>query len=283
MKILVRRIGALGDVILTTPIVRRLKRENPDADISVQTAYPDVFKNNPHVHSVFSPTDLAEQITKFDHIIDLDMAYERMPNTHIIEAYMLNAFGDAGRVNDLQQELFVADPQRVDAMVKRKFVAVHAAVAGWQNRTLPRKTWIAVLAGIHAMKAIPILVGTDRDMIDELPKTRVIPRMNLPDLAMQMRVIASCKVFAGSDSALLHVAGATSTPIVGVFTCAKGQFRLPFRNECVQVVPRGLDCLGCLHHRPPPVTTELCERGDMACVQQVHADDILSEVERFLN
>ena len=47
-SILVRRTGAFGDVIDTTPVVRRLRQENPDAEIDVDTQYPHVFLNSPH-------------------------------------------------------------------------------------------------------------------------------------------------------------------------------------------------------------------------------------------
>ena len=47
-RILVRRTGAFGDVICTTPVVRRLRQENPDSEIDVDTQYPQVFLNSPH-------------------------------------------------------------------------------------------------------------------------------------------------------------------------------------------------------------------------------------------
>ena len=43
-KILVSRRGALGDVIMTTPIVRRLRQENPNAIIDIKTNYPDIYR-----------------------------------------------------------------------------------------------------------------------------------------------------------------------------------------------------------------------------------------------
>ena len=36
-RISVRRTGAFGDVIDTTPVIRRLRQENPDAEIDVLT------------------------------------------------------------------------------------------------------------------------------------------------------------------------------------------------------------------------------------------------------
>ena len=280
MKILVRRTGALGDVVLTTPIVRHLKRENPDAEIWVQTAYPDVFRNNPHVYLTCGPSGephpsaILKQIhyifpRNFDHFIDLDMTYERQPKMHIVEAYMLHAFGDAGRIEDKQQELFF-DRTPMKHIAGKGYVAVHAAVAGWKNRTLPRDTWREVLHRLNVAGLQPILIGTDRDDVPNFECQRFFT----PDIHMQATLIQSCECFVGSDSGLLHVAGTTDTPIVGVFTCADPEYRLPFREKCVAVTP-DLNCIGCLGRRGAPVTTESCERGDIACVAMVRATDIV--------
>lgn len=269
MSIIVRRSGALGDVVLTTPIVRRLRRENPTADIAVVTAYPDVFRYSQR--NITSPLDLP-----IDRLIDLDFCYEEQPDLHIVQAYMLKAFGDLGNPDDLQQELFF--PKRTMFSYDRKFVAVHAAVAGWANRTLPRATWAAVVTGLRKAGLWPILVGSPRDDVPDSDVTRFFST----DILAQAGLIDGCAAFVGSDSGLLHVAGATSTPIIGVFTCARPETRLPWRGGvcgggCTAIVP-DLACVGCLARRPPPVTTEYCERGDTACVDLVRAESIIEAV-----
>jgi heptosyltransferase-2 len=55
-KILVIQTAFLGDVILTTPLIRSLKKKYPEATIDIltipQTAI--VFRNNPHVNHIFT-------------------------------------------------------------------------------------------------------------------------------------------------------------------------------------------------------------------------------------
>lgn len=270
MRILVRRTSALGDVVLATPVVRRLKRENPTASIVVQTAYPQVFHGNPNVELI------GNVLGQDGRMVDLDLAYEKRPSMHIVEAYMLEAFkNDRGWAmmddgSSKCQELFF-DRTPLSAFKGEGYVAVHAAQAGWSNRTLPRDTWKEVLHRLGVAGLRPILIGTERDAVPGFD----CPSFFVPDIHAQARLIQSCVCFVGSDSALLHVAGCTDTPIVGVFTCAKPEYRLPFRDACVGVVPPGLDCLGCLERQPAPATTESCERGDIACVREVRATDIV--------
>lgn len=270
---IVVRGGAFGDVILTTPIVRRLRWENPDAVIKVVTGYPMVYANNPHIVDG-DPTGGHEIY------IHLDGAYERRPHLHIVQAYMQEAFGDTGEPNDLQQELGYSVINR--GFKPRRNVAVHAAVAGWANRTLPRETWRDVINGIHAMDLWPVMVGSPRDVVTGVTASNLLS-MNF---LLQASMIETCSAFIGSDSAMLHVAGATEVPIVGIFTCAKPETRLPFRHgqlgwNCTTVVP-DLDCIGCLARREPPVTSEHCERGDTVCVESISAAQILAALQKTI-
>lgn len=262
--ILVNRIGALGDVVLTTPIIRRFAQEGNE--IHVRTAHPDVFRNNPHVTKVWAPADRPDH----DRLIDLDLAYERRPLMHIVQAYGIEA---GVELDDRQQELFF--PKKIRVRSRTPLVAVHAAKAGWRNRTLPAETWLAVCATLRDAGVRPLLVGTHRDELRGSPYMA----FHQPNILAQAAVIAQCDCFVGPDTGLLHVAGATDTPIVGIFTSVDPAFRLPYRANCVAVQSSGLDCLGCHGRQPAPATTESCELDDYAaCVRAVSPELIVEAV-----
>jgi ADP-heptose:LPS heptosyltransferase len=286
MRILVRRIGALGDVVLATPIVRRLRRENPDADLAVQTAYPDVFRGSPHRLAVFPPGPLPYPWTAeggLDRTVELDLAYESWPTQHVVRAYMRKAFADPRDTGEydageLRQEMAFGSPAPFPR--ERRVVAVHAAQAGWRSRTLPEATWLAVVAGLRARGCFPLMVGTMRDA---LPGARAAS-FHSGDVLAQAAMIARCACFVGPDSGLLHVAGATDAPIVGVYTSVWAAYRMPLRSagRLACVSPRGLSCLGCQARQPAPATTEHCERGDFACAAAVRAEDIVEAAMRLI-
>src|ERR1700751_3474393 len=79
MKILVIRFSSMGDIIYTTPVVRCLKMQLPDAEIHFLTkpAFKYIYDNNPYVDKLLLlKATLSETIAdikaeKFDHIIDL--------------------------------------------------------------------------------------------------------------------------------------------------------------------------------------------------------------------
>ena len=79
MKILVVRFSSIGDVVLTTPVVRCLAQQLPDATIHFVTkkAFLPVLEGNPHISRVFTIEKSVKECIaelkaeKFDLVIDL--------------------------------------------------------------------------------------------------------------------------------------------------------------------------------------------------------------------
>ncbi|HVV56245.1 MAG TPA: glycosyltransferase family 9 protein, partial [Mucilaginibacter sp.] len=79
MKILVIRFSSMGDIIYTTPVVRCLKKQLPDAEVHFLTkpAFKYIYDDNPYVDKLLllKPA-LSDTITdikaeKYDYLIDL--------------------------------------------------------------------------------------------------------------------------------------------------------------------------------------------------------------------
>ncbi len=79
MKILVIRFSSIGDIVLTTPVVRALKTQLIDSEIHYLTKkkYEPILKSNPYVDKLFLfDSDLNKLIgelrkEKYDYIVDL--------------------------------------------------------------------------------------------------------------------------------------------------------------------------------------------------------------------
>lgn len=77
-KILVVRFSSIGDIVLTSPVVRCL-HEQLDAEVYVITkdAFAGMYRNNPHVHKVITiQSKVSEaraelEAVKFDFVVDL--------------------------------------------------------------------------------------------------------------------------------------------------------------------------------------------------------------------
>jgi ADP-heptose:LPS heptosyltransferase len=78
-KILVIRFSSIGDIVLTTPVVRCLKQQLPDAEIHFLTKnqYLPLLKENPYLDKIYiinnKVTDILEDLKSenYDFIVDL--------------------------------------------------------------------------------------------------------------------------------------------------------------------------------------------------------------------
>jgi len=137
-KFLILRFSSIGDIVLTTPVVRCIKQQLPDAQIHYLTkpAFKIILEHNPHitqVHLLDKPLlqKIAElKLLGFDYIIDLhnnlrtriiksvidvpSFSFDKLntekaqlihfkintlPNTHIVDRYM-ETISSFGVIND---------------------------------------------------------------------------------------------------------------------------------------------------------------------------------------
>ncbi|MES2794626.1 MAG: glycosyltransferase family 9 protein [Bacteroidota bacterium] len=78
-KFLILRFSSIGDIVLTTPVIRCLKQQVADAEVHYATkkSYKTLVENNPYVDQYFlldkSDNELINQLKKekYDYVIDL--------------------------------------------------------------------------------------------------------------------------------------------------------------------------------------------------------------------
>src|ERR1700722_2893847 len=80
MKFLIIRFSSIGDIVLTTPVIRCLKKQLATAEVHYLTkaAFLPILKANPYVDRIHTLTDndlnaTIEELKKedFDYVIDL--------------------------------------------------------------------------------------------------------------------------------------------------------------------------------------------------------------------
>ncbi len=78
-KILIIRFSSIGDIVLTTPVIRCIREQKPDAEIHFLTkvSFKNILENNPHltkIHTIEKDVkEVIEQLQKekFDFVVDL--------------------------------------------------------------------------------------------------------------------------------------------------------------------------------------------------------------------
>lgn len=271
----INRTGALGDVLMATGIVRKIKEQFPDKKVVFATACPDALRKNPNIDAIVG----SRSELKADRIFDLDLVYEKKPKMPVVSAYSLEVFGEV--LDGLMPELYSdhqdlhSARQKLGGKLPNRMAVLHMGV-GWQNRTWPRQSWVSVVRGLVTQGYSVITVGRGADFRSDLFSNvhNMVDRFTIPEIR---EVIRTANVFVGVDSGLLHVAQTTSTPIVGLFTCANPEFRIVRKNAVRAVVPK-VDCRFCLHDEPPPVTFVGCKRGDYKCLSDIAPEAVVAAI-----
>lgn len=123
MKILVLRFSSIGDIVLTSPLVRCIKKDRPDCEIhfATKSAYVNLLLSNPNVDKVHILkedintliAELAQE--KFDLILDL----HHNIRTQIIK-FRLRVKSES--VNKLNFEKWLLTQFKIDKLPKYKHI-----------------------------------------------------------------------------------------------------------------------------------------------------------------
>lgn len=194
LKLLVVRFSSIGDIVLTSPVVRCLKEQLPGAEIHFLTKrkFAMITESNPHISRVYSfDQSLSEVIPalraeKYDHIIDLHnnmrshriiwslsgparsfnklniekwlmvrFKVNRLPEKHIVDRY-LAAAAHLKVVNDGKGlDFFIPEKDEVD--IKNEYPQLASGYTGF------------VIGGNHNTKILPA------DMVADIINSLLIP------------------------------------------------------------------------------------------------------------
>ena len=149
INILVQRRAAIGDVIMTTGVVRELKRRyGADANIDIATDFAEPFRNNPHIRNIFPVDQVPDVKDRWDLYYNLDNAYELNPTEHYVKNYFYRVFGDVNLNRSV--ELFPTDEDKiiVDRRIKEmygdRFIVVHMRNWHWPAKNITMDVWLDV-------------------------------------------------------------------------------------------------------------------------------------------
>lgn len=284
LQILVRRRAALGDVIMSTGVVRELKHRY-QCEIDIATEFPNVYDNNPHVRAIYH-TNAMPDPAAYDLYINLDDSYELNPVNHYLDSYFYRAFG-ASAVANKKPELFVTD---TDVSIVNEFfennaiddyIVVHIRQWYWPLKNMSWDTWYAVFEQIFNVRTdIKIVcVGTAQDGYVDHPL--FVDARNQLSVQQQKLLMDHARCFVGTDSGPYHIASAGRTNIISLHTHLLPDRILP-RDQIAIPILSGVDCVGCNDNQQRPVTQVICKHGDFRCKDSFDAAKIANNILELL-
>ena len=289
-NILVVRPAALGDVIMTTGIVRALKQRHPHAAIDVATNNFEVFSNSTHIRYAAVPTQFTwydyTGTGRYDLVVDLELAYESNPKMNAIDAYAAKA-GIDPTTTDLHTELFVQPEHHAflaQVGLPEKFIVVHQRQHYWTSRNLPRSFYIELMSEIVSCTGHAVVqIGSSDDFTFGSIDGHLYDLTNQLSLHQTAALISRAQAFVGIDGGPMHIAATTNTPIIGLFTSVKSEYRAPRNRNAPYIgIASNIECYGCVENQPAPINFYQCVRGDDECTRRFSVADIIKKLKTVL-
>lgn len=279
-NILLKRRGALGDVLLITPIIRELNRIYGNAAlIYTSSDYPQLFREMKEVTRSFNYNEEDPEIT-FDEYYNLDLTYEREPKQHIVDAYTKVVFG---KVLENKTPFFCI-PEAEKKSVQELFISKYSRFAicnfskSWENRTIHSDIINGITSWAKQNDVTLITVGLTKDIVPE----GSIDLRNVLTLGQIRHLVDNSLFYIGNDSGLFHLAMSGKAPVIGLFTCVDHEYRALPRSDKDHMINASIDCHGCHVNLPAPMTTEFCKRKDNACTNAFDLINLKSRLSSFV-
>ncbi len=257
MKILVLRFSSIGDIVLTTPVVRCLKTQKPECEVHYATKkqYKGLLSNNPYIDKIHllegSMLDLIQKLKKenFDLIIDLHnnlrtvniwsqlrvkrykfdkLNWEKwlmvrlkinvLPYMHIVDRYM-DTISQLGVENDGQGlDYFIPEGTNVDQFELPEQYSVYALGAQHNTKKLP---FLKQVELCQKVKTTLVLIGGKEDIEAGEKLSRACG--NVIDLCGKLNIDQSAMIMKHAqkviahDTGMMHIAAALRKPIVSIW------------------------------------------------------------------
>ena len=313
LKILVVRFSSIGDIVLTTPVVRMLKTQlNTEVHFLTKAPYVSLFKNNPYVDSVFqidkSINEVISDLNKenYDYVIDLhsnlrtqilklklgvtaksfnklnwkkflltNFKTNILPDVHIVDRY-LDTVKFLGITNDNKGlDFFLSDADKVDlAESPKDYIAF---VIGGQHATkiLPTAKIISICKKLN--KAVLLIGGPDdKARGDEISKASdAINTCGDHSLLQSAFLIKNSAYVISHDTGMMHIAAAFKKKIYSVWGNTIPEFGMyPYLSDKNSKMIEVQD-LSC---RPcSKIGYDKCPKGHFKCMQEIDENQFLSE------
>lgn len=271
--IIVRRTFAAGDVLLTTPIIRALKKKYARCPIYVATDSPGIFEGNPNIKGTPWIAGKSEDAM----LIDLDGSYEAHPTQHVLDSYADAAGLERSEV-EWRLELFCL-PVLVDGGRRGdRWAAIHVGPTSWPGKNWPIERWNQVAQWLRMSGWKVMLFGDGPMDARTLVDRDLRGQSGIPELA---GLLGTCHLFVGLCSFPAHVAAAVNVPSVVLYGVTKPECFAVHTAPFVAVTADPAHPDTGIRNSPGAAGKTFIETTD-ACMRTITVEMVVEGIQRVL-
>lgn len=226
-----RKLGGLGDVIMTFPVIEYAKKKNPNYKItySCPTEFLCLAENNPYIDTLVPYSD---NVTKknWDVVIDLtrDCIKYEMKHQPNVSMNRSEVFMDSVGFNPKETprpKLYLSEKELNDfSMIN---IWEFKKIAFILESNAPVRSWDKIYELRNRLLEDKNIIGYD--VAKSKPKNYKVGKSN-PWFNKSLRQVASllniCDLVIGPDTGPMHMASALNVPTLWLFTHIDGSIRI---------------------------------------------------------
>lgn len=242
--VLIKRTGAIGDVLLAEPIMKHFASNGYNVVLDTLPEIYELFSN--HSYYIEHKSNFDRRGIVPEKVINLDMSYESKPKQNRLKTYF--EFAGIKNYKLSRPSLFPL----VDNKTKlfKKYVILHIDKKSMPYRNVFGVNWEEVKDYLESFGYSVIQVGKEEHESIGL-------EMNTPSIAFLKFLIAGCDMFIGIDSGPLNIAMAYNKRCIGFFGSVNPEYVFPDLNG-LEVIQQPCVKQHCYHNSVTTVGTE-CE------------------------
>lgn len=224
-----------GDCLFATPTIKYLS-ESINQKISVETNFPDIFKNNPYIYKIYNSSKgelLPEDIIFYD--IDKQFSGDlfKQRKMHTIDCYSLSL----GFTLNPNEKTMIYFPDECDIdLPKEKYVVINPSVTT-ECRTWDKEKWEELINLIIGVGYKVVVVGKDisyehdfnRGVLN-ITNPNVINLVNKLNISQLWHILENSFCVFTMNAGLWTLLGTTDTNIISMTSTIHPHYRAPFRN-----------------------------------------------------
>lgn len=321
VKILVVRFSSIGDIVLTSSVVRALKTQLPEAEIHFLTKdkFKDLVAFDPNISKVFTiEKDIGERISelnaeRYDHLIDLHnnlrtrrlsfrlrvqthrfpklnwrkwlfvrFKKDVLPRIHVVERYF-EAVKELGVQNRNEGLRFYPVPESkiIEHELPTDDFLTIAIGAQFATKRMPNELLEILLAKIET----PIVLLGGLEDVDRgqalVQPGKVYNLCGKLSLSDSARLVEKSYCLLTNDTGMMHIASSGKTPIVSVWGNTVPAFGM------FPYRPNDLDSFRIhevhdLKCRPcSKIGFQECPKGHFKCMKNQDSEEILASIKHY--
>ena len=313
LKILIIRFSSIGDIILTTPIIRAIKKQtNAEIHYLTKAEYISVLISNPYIDQFY--TDKINQklfnnlkANKYDYILDLhnnlrslwvrlnlrvrSFVVEKETLRRLLFIYLgintikynivqryFKTIESLNIISDQQGlDYFIKDDYEIDYDVNQRYIS-WCIGGSYEQKRLSAEQIIEVC---KKLKAPIVLLGGKGDFEMALKIMDACKKENLYNFCGKLTLdesaymIKKSQLLLTNDTSLMHIGSAFKIPLISFWGCTKPAlgFKPYLANK------KSIELISDKSQKPCSKHGSVCRYDSIGCVKSIETNNILNAIQ----